>query len=236
MGFVTKAAPYARFTWIVLGDFNEILSLDEQWGRHQRSLPQMAAFKDALLDCSLQDLGYHGPHFTWSNRRGNHAFVRVRLDRGIANPDWLALFPLVQVHHVVIACSDHMGVSFDLTPATGGVLYRRRCRRFRFDKNWIREVGCEDQIKEAWNSCYRGTAMYWVAEKIKHCQVMLLQWSHSHVRLSSWVIEEKKKRLHQLECLPKEDYNANEVNMLKREVNGLVAKEEVMWRQNSRVT
>uniref|UniRef100_A0A2N9FP25 Uncharacterized protein n=1 Tax=Fagus sylvatica TaxID=28930 RepID=A0A2N9FP25_FAGSY len=50
------------------------------------------------------------------------------------------------------------------------------------------------------------------------------------------VIEAKKKKLHQLECLPKEDYNVNEVNMLRREVNGLVAKEEVMWRQNSRVT
>jgi hypothetical protein len=188
--------------WIVLGDFKEILSLDEQWGRHQRSLPRMAAFRDALLDCSLQDLGYHGPHFSWFNRRGNHALVRVRLDRGVVNPAWLALFPLVQVHHVVIASSDHVGVSFDLTPAAGGVPYRGRRRRFRFDKNWIREVGCEDKIKEAWNSCYRGTAMYRVAEKIKHCRVMLLQWSRSHVCLSSRVIVKTPTIPHPWVCLP----------------------------------
>ena len=39
--------------WVILGDFNEITSLDEQWGRLDRNLVQMAAFQDVLTDCSL---------------------------------------------------------------------------------------------------------------------------------------------------------------------------------------
>ena len=55
--------------WLVLGDFNEITALNEQWGRIDRNLAQMTAFCEALSDCSLQDLGYHGAAFTWPNRR-----------------------------------------------------------------------------------------------------------------------------------------------------------------------
>ena len=43
--------------WLVVGDFNEIVSLNEKSGREGRSLGQMVAFREALSDCSLQDLG-----------------------------------------------------------------------------------------------------------------------------------------------------------------------------------
>jgi hypothetical protein len=50
--------------WMVFGDFNEIVSLDEKWGMEDRSLTQMAAFRKVLNDCGLQDLGFHGPEHT----------------------------------------------------------------------------------------------------------------------------------------------------------------------------
>lgn len=66
--------------WLVLGDFNEIIALDEYYGREGRNLNQMAMFPETLLDCELQDMGFHGPEFTWSNRRLGSALVQVRLD------------------------------------------------------------------------------------------------------------------------------------------------------------
>ena len=50
--------------WLVLGDFNEIVKLEEKFGRDDRSLTQMEAFRDSLTDCSLLDLGFVGPLFT----------------------------------------------------------------------------------------------------------------------------------------------------------------------------
>jgi hypothetical protein len=47
----------------VLGDFNEIISLEEKWGGGDRNFNQMNAFREVLLDCSLQDLGYIGADF-----------------------------------------------------------------------------------------------------------------------------------------------------------------------------
>ena len=46
----------------------------------------------------------------------------------------------------------------------------------------------------------------------------------------------KKARLVQLENYLMEEYNSSEVNLLRREVNVLVEKEEVFWRQRSGVS
>ena len=94
--------------------------------------------------------------------------MRARLDRGMANSAWLQLFPSAEIHHLVVASSDHMGVFLDTMGAevvgSGG---RRQRRMFRFEKAWLKEPGCEATIAEAWDVQPIGTAMYRVAEKIK---------------------------------------------------------------------
>ena len=65
--FLRRLCSVRCLPWLVLGDFNEITSLEEKWGQEDQNLAQMAAFREALSDCSLQDLGYRGPEFTWSN-------------------------------------------------------------------------------------------------------------------------------------------------------------------------
>jgi hypothetical protein len=210
--------------WLVLGDFNEVTALEEQWGRLDRSLPHMAAFRGALSDCSLQDLGYQGPAFTWSNRCEDGALVRARLDRCVANHDWLSIFPNYQVHHAVIASSDHLGLLVLMNTPQASTFGKRK-RLFRFEHMWVREPGCEEAIKAAWSCSVTGSPMYIVAQKIKNCRVHLLQWSQAHVRINPRVIESKKQRLAQLENSPMTEYSSKEVNALRREVNILAEKE-----------
>ena len=186
--------------WMVLGDFNEITRIEEQLGQVDRNVAQMSSFREALLDCDLLDLGFSGPACTWSNNREHTALVRARLDRAVASVGWMSLFPMVSVSHLVVACSDHMGLLVD----TGGGLGERReeWRRkklFRFEKTWIREAGCEEVVAGAWTVLPMGTAMYQVAEKIKQCRVNLLQWSQAPVRITPRLIESKTQQLHELE-------------------------------------
>jgi hypothetical protein len=51
--------------WLCAGDFNEVLSADEQIGGNGREPWQIAAFQDAVGDSCLTDLGYHGLPYTW---------------------------------------------------------------------------------------------------------------------------------------------------------------------------
>jgi hypothetical protein len=50
-------------------------------------------FVDFVHSNALVDLGFVGNKFTWSNHRKGRANIRERLDRGIANLDWVHLFP-----------------------------------------------------------------------------------------------------------------------------------------------
>uniref|UniRef100_A0A2N9F8D3 Endonuclease/exonuclease/phosphatase domain-containing protein n=1 Tax=Fagus sylvatica TaxID=28930 RepID=A0A2N9F8D3_FAGSY len=57
----------------------------------------------------------------------------------------------------------------------------------------------------------------------------------SQLWVTSWLIESKKAQLVMLEKSSMDEYSSSEVNMLRREVNVLVEKEEIFWRQQSHV-
>ncbi|GMI65482.1 hypothetical protein HRI_000217500 [Hibiscus trionum] len=67
--------------WLVMGDFNEILYSFEKEGGLLRNERQMEGFRNALSDCSLEDLGYTGCWFTWEKGRMASTTIRERLDR-----------------------------------------------------------------------------------------------------------------------------------------------------------
>jgi hypothetical protein len=54
--------------WMMLGDFNEILSNTEKEGGNLRPQRCMQGFRDALYNSELDDMGFQGDIFTW--RRG----------------------------------------------------------------------------------------------------------------------------------------------------------------------
>ena len=64
--------------WLIMGDFNEILSNNENVGGNPRPHQYMQAFQDVLNEFVLIDLGFTGDMFTWY--KGN---IKERLDRGV---------------------------------------------------------------------------------------------------------------------------------------------------------
>ena len=71
--------------WLLMGDFNEILSSDERFGESVSSQRSMFEFGEVLNRCSLVDLGYRGYPFTWDNGRYAEAYIQKRLDRAVAS-------------------------------------------------------------------------------------------------------------------------------------------------------
>ena len=69
--------------WLCTGDFNELLSREEKWGRLIRPEPQMLYFRQVVDECGFVDLGFIGASCTWWNRRDGAARVLERLDQGL---------------------------------------------------------------------------------------------------------------------------------------------------------
>lgn len=93
--------------WVYMSDYNEVLQSIEKQGGLPKQLVPTLAFKETLLHCGLDDLGYQGYPFTWRNGRPGEAFVEERLDRVCANADWQALYPTTKVLHQQVLYSDH---------------------------------------------------------------------------------------------------------------------------------
>lgn len=54
-------------SWIVFGDFNEIVYPNEKLGRLNRDAKQMEDFRECLSRYGLFYLGFIGQRFTWCN-------------------------------------------------------------------------------------------------------------------------------------------------------------------------
>lgn len=54
----------AHNSWLMLGNFNEILANTEKYGRSLIGESQMAEFKQVIEDCELSDLKFKGNIFT----------------------------------------------------------------------------------------------------------------------------------------------------------------------------
>lgn len=53
----------------------------------------MECFYDTLRNFGLFDLGFVGSWFTWERRNLLENNISERLDRGVANEQWLSMFP-----------------------------------------------------------------------------------------------------------------------------------------------
>ena len=84
-----------------MGDFNKALWQFEHFSFTTRAEGQMVAFRDALDDCKLVDLGFKGVPFTYDNKRGGRKNVKVRLDRVVADAGWRDTFPDASVEHIM---------------------------------------------------------------------------------------------------------------------------------------
>lgn len=117
-----------KLPWCVAGDFNAVLHAHEKEGGGAFNQRAGQSFAQCIYDCSLVDLGYKGPLFTW--RSGS---LRERLDRALANTQWQTLFPNVSVVNLPLLTSDHCAIW--LRPK--GEARRNDHHYFKFLGGWL---------------------------------------------------------------------------------------------------
>ena len=109
---------------------------------------QVESFRDALDDCKLEDLGYHGYPYTWNNKRPGDANTKVRLDRAMATREWRDRFPLSKLFHLSPHASDHLLVLLQTKCyAKHGA---NRGGGFKFEEAWLMWEECGAVIENAW--------------------------------------------------------------------------------------
>jgi hypothetical protein len=183
-----------RRSWLCLGNFNEILMCYENKGGNPRPHGCMENFRQALEECSLDDLGFTGDIFTWrNNSHTSDQYVRESLDRAVTDIEWHTRFPDFLVRNGEPRHSDHRPMIVTMEKKEP-VCARRNGPNFRFEASWLKEENCEVVVENAWRLSI-DERMQNVAGAVKNVAANLLYWSKNTLGDLEKCIKHTKKAL-----------------------------------------
>lgn len=219
--------------WLVLGDFNEVLEDADQYSRTPRPIQQIIQFRETLGFCNLFDLGYRGSRFTWSNRREGEDHVQTRIDRAVASPSCSSMFPNHNVTHLPFGSSDHCPILVDTQSSNDmNVRGNRHVKPFRFEEMWLNHEECSSIINSGWKN---STHIQNLPERLSKVSKDLVDWNH---RVFGHVGRQIKKLQADLMSAWNTSNNSpdmSQIRDLENQLDTLLDREEVMWKQRSRV-
>ncbi|XP_009622344.2 uncharacterized protein [Nicotiana tomentosiformis] len=158
--------------WCIIGYFNVISSTEEKIGGVPYQMSESLDFLSMMEDCELVGLGFYGPRYTWSNGKGPGSIVWKRLDRGLANDNWLVSFPTTTISHLAAASSDHSLLLMEIHGQ-----YDQAKKYFRFLDNWTENDSFLSLVQNVWNKRVEGNAMWVFHQKLKALSQALRKWS-----------------------------------------------------------
>ena len=191
--------------WVVIGDFNDILSKDELSDLNDRENWMLRGFREAVDYCGLVDIRFIGPKFTWTGIRNGVVVIEERLDRGFANPVCLNIFSKALVRNIVSSTSDHLPILLQLDDIMIKEC-RRTKKRFRFEDFFLREDEWEIVVADGW----KGEVSNGVLIRIRKVSTHLQCWNDSIFGDLRRILEEEQLKLDKLRNIPKEQRDLNE--------------------------
>lgn len=216
-GYLRDLYRHNNLPWIVIGDFNEILYSHEKEGGAPRPVRMMQDFRDALVDCELEDMGFRGDQFTWRRRLHEH------FDRAVCNGGFHALFPNVTVTTTPHTKSDHWPLLLDTDDDGTEQTFQRR--HTQFEARWLKEDDAVARVTEAWErSCHAAS----LVERTTAVHAELHVWDRNVLKALHCLLKELKAELETLWSGPLTDESAERQRQT-------MEKEEIYWVQRSRV-
>ena len=185
--------------WMVMGDFNSILSLDDRHGVSQVSSYEYSDFHSCCMDLGLTDLLYAGNHYTWN--RGNSW---SKIDRVMVNRFWpTGALPVSVVFRPPGSLSDHAQAWIQIHEQQS-----HGRRNFKFFNMWTSHEKFMQMVDQYWVRRFRGHPMFILCSKLKSLKKPLKELNRHHfghisarvARLSSDLERVQLLRLSNLDC------------------------------------
>ncbi|KAK9904622.1 hypothetical protein M0R45_000540 [Rubus argutus] len=157
--------------WLVFGDFNAVLGAHEGGaGICRLSCEEFQAMSDI---CELVHVNTKGAEFTWVRRRGLRGNVESRLDRSLANLEWLDIWERFDCCTLTRTCSDHHPLLMSFSKSSGA-----RHSLFRFQKMWLQHADFHGFVKQSWNSVDSfGCPLSVLQQKLRSLRKALQNWN-----------------------------------------------------------
>lgn len=149
-------------------------------------------------------------------------WVQERLDRGMANNEWMNWFPR-EVRVLEVSTSDHLPLYICLNRQ----VYRPRERRFRFENSWIKESDCRNIIHQCWNM----EGLDDIVEKMVRCCAKLEEGGLLKELKAKMEVCRKDMRKFRSR---RDSKGVLQYNRVRWEYLCLLEKQEIYWKQRAK--
>ncbi|XP_056697506.1 uncharacterized protein [Spinacia oleracea] len=182
--------------WVCMGDFNNLLNLDERIGMPVR-IGEVKPMRDCFSVCKLEDIKTAGCFFTWTNKQEGENRVMSKIDRVVANQNWVECFDTAVANFLPEGAFDHCPAIIRTYSADA------THKPFRFFNMWCNAPGFEELVARAWEVQIRGCAMFRICQRLKGLKKEFRElnkqgFSDMHARDATALAEltEAQKQLH----------------------------------------
>ena len=100
---------------------------------------------------------------------------------------------------------------------------------------WAKRDDCYDIVEFAWNRGSLENTPEGITSNLNLCASALTLWSRDVIGNIPKKIQEHKKLLNTLTTLDRDGLHSVEINELRKDLNGLLDSEEVLWHQRSKI-
>ncbi|XP_026450516.1 uncharacterized protein LOC113350588 [Papaver somniferum] len=161
-----------QLPWLVLGDFNTILSCDEKVEGRSPLRLSMTNFNNCLDHCGLLQAPKSGIQFSWCNNRVGKKRILCDLDKAFFNAKWLELYASWRYKVGVKGVSDHgalMGSTTDIR--------KPQNIPFRYQPIWTSHPKFLQFLKQSWEEEYNGNHVFSFMSKLKRFKISVKKWN-----------------------------------------------------------
>lgn len=227
---------YLNLPWLIMGDFNAMVSQDEHRGGSNYYYSRKASvFSEFIAANNLLYVNYVGSPFTWCNNQLGLARRWARLDCCLVNMWWANSIDSCVIKHLPRLHSDHSPLLLSIYPRNSFV----KKRIFRFDNFWLEHVGCHEAVRKAWNFLPHSNPMQAFSHLISRTRHLLLEWKANGLhpldsaieKLESSILEEEGKD----ELGDISDLSPNSLTSMYNNLSALHRQNNVKWAQRARL-
>ena len=157
--------------WLIMGDFNSILSAGERVNGAEVSSYEISDFHECCLSNGLSDLQSMGSFFTWSNNT-----VWTKLDRALVNSCWWDGGFSGMAHFLPPGClSDHSAAVVSIFDQSVG-----KKKPFRFFNMWADHVNFLPLVQSVWTTNVDGVCQFLLCKKLSLLKMDLKKLNAVH--------------------------------------------------------
>ncbi|XP_071738894.1 uncharacterized protein [Rutidosis leptorrhynchoides] len=207
--------------WVILGDFNASLSIDETTAGSSCMTLAMREFMECVNNIQVCDINNMGMKFTWNQKPHAKTGILKKIDRVLGNDSFLSNYVNAYAIFQPYRISDHSPSILKIPSSI-----HKKPKMFRFSNYVADQDGFIDCVKAGWDVNIMGYSMFLLVKKLRGLKkpIRKLMWEKGNIHTTV------KRLRHELDTIQKDlDKDPNSIELREAEANKLKEFNDALW-------